>query len=562
MRSSLGFVALLSVALLSCGSHPSTQVIVLFHAEPSIRADAASIRVVVEDAEGEVAHESTRPPPAGVGPLARVPIVPEGGDATRVFRIVGTLLDATGAEIARAEAVAGYTEDALRELHLWFDESCRGVTTCGDGRTCDRGMCVGACFEPSAPGTTTRSAPSCGECHQCLAKTCAPLTDGTSCGCPGDACSGGQCVTAKPIFSVYGGHLHTCASTRTRELFCWGSNRVGQLGTGGGATASPALVDTGASLLGTGVAATDHTCWLLGADRYCWGWNDNANLGLGHTDGSPFTTPQPPPSGDPAWDALDSGWYFSCGLTQDGRVLCWGGNSRGESGVDPATDRVATPTAIDDGTDWIELGSGGFHSCAIKRDGTLWCWGMNDSGELGVGDATNRFEEIQSGCPSGDCLSDWTSVAAGDFHTCAIRENGELWCWGGGLNGQLGVGSAVDIDSKRPLRVAMADWAAVDAGESHTCAIRNDRTLWCWGQNDVGQLGVGDTERRDLPTRVDAPGGDAWLRLGLGRDHSCAIRDDETLWCWGWNLDGQLGQGVTTADGEPPITTPRRVCFP
>jgi alpha-tubulin suppressor-like RCC1 family protein len=202
--------------------------------------------------------------------------------------------------------------------------------------------------------------------------------------------------------------------------------------------------------------------------------------------------------------------------------------------------------------------AGGFHACGRKRDGTLWCWGLNGSGELGVGDAVNRFEPVQTGCDAGRCFEDWVAVAAGDFHTCAIREGGELWCWGGGLNGQLGVGPLMDRDSSRPLPVSDGAWRAVSGGQSHTCGIRDDATLWCWGRNDFGQLGVGDLERRDVPTRVLAPGGDQWVRVGAGRDHTCAVRSDETLWCWGWNEDGQLGIGAAGEDGP----SPRRVCFP
>jgi len=225
---------------------------------------------------------------------------------------------------------------------------------------------------------------------------------------------------------------------------------------------------------------------------------------------------------------------------------------------------VLAPTPVSADSDFASVSAGGFHACGIKRDGRLFCWGMNGSGELGVGDNEDRTTPVQSGCVDGECFDDWVAVAAGDFHTCAIRDSGELYCWGGGLNGQLGIGATMERDSSRPLRVDAPPgrYRAVAGGSSHTCAIAEDETLWCWGRNDQGQLGTGDLERRSVPTRIRTPGGDGWIGLALGREHTCAVRADETLWCWGWNEDGQVGLGYATLAGELPPRSPSRVCFP
>lgn len=551
--------AVLLLSVLACDSHPTTQVVVYFHATASLRAEGAAISVLVEGPDGEVAYDETNPPSVGVGPIARVPLVPRDGDAGRVFRIAGALLDGEGQELGSVEAVAGYVEDELREIHLWFDESCRGVPDCGRGRTCNRGVCVGACFDTAPPGAVTRSEPACGECQECLAASCAPLEDGLPCGCPStDQCNAGACVTSKPVAEVYGGHVHTCASTRDRQVWCWGSDRVGQLGTGGSAAPTPQAVELSSS--STGAAATDHTCWLTQAgERRCWGWNGNGQLGLGHVDGSPFETPVAGPEGEPDWASMDTGWYFTCALTRDGRVFCWGSNDRGQVGVPTdVEDPVPSPTQVGDGSDWASVAAAGFHACGIRNGGTLWCWGMNDSGELGIGITANQVDPVQTGCADGRCFDDWISVGLGDFHTCAIREGGDLWCWGGNLNGQLGVGTVMERDSSRPMKVGGSGWRVVEGGGSHTCGIRDDGSLWCWGRNDRGQLGLPELTRHDVPARVHAPGGDEWIRLGLGREHTCAIRSDETLWCWGFNEDGQLGIG----GGEAIVAAPSRVCFP
>src|SRR5690606_25519269 len=156
----------------------------------------------------------------------------------------------------------------------------------------------------------------------------------------------------------------------------WGSDRVGQLGTGGGRTSTPARVMLDSHAVGT--AATDHTCWITqGGGRHCWGWNGNGQLGLGTVESTAYDLPTEGPDGDPSFAALDAGWYFTCGLTRDRRIWCWGSNDRGQSGVDPGVDDpVPTPTAVDDATDWASIAAGGFHACATKSDGTLWCWGM------------------------------------------------------------------------------------------------------------------------------------------------------------------------------------------
>lgn len=137
-----------------------------------------------------------------------------------------------------------------------------------------------------------------------------------------------------------------------------------------------------------------------------------------------------------------------------------------------------------------------------------------------------------------------------------------MWCWGGGLNGQLGVGPLSTEDSAVPLRVEVGQWRTITGGASHSCGLQSDGGLWCWGKNESGQLGLGDTEPRLEPNQVWVPGKNEWIRVGVGREHSCAIRGDRSLWCWGKNESGQLGLGYADAEEAAPITRPTRVCLP
>lgn len=549
-------VLLTALTLGGCAADTATQVLVVLRAETGFEA-ARALTVRVERADGTVAFESTEPLTDPLPePLARVPLVPLDGDATRTFRVRAALLDGSGQRLAELEASGGYTADTLRELSLWFEAACAGVLDCGPGRTCSGGTCLGACFVPTEVGAEPRAAPTCGECQECSDRVCTARADESPCGCAGDRCRGGACAVARPTTAVVGGQLHTCAGSGG-TLYCWGGNRVGQLGTGAGSTTTPTRVDLSGWAETT--AAQDHTCAvLIGGARTCWGWNGNAQLGNGAVERRAIGRPTPAPAGDLSWSTLASGWFHTCGLTRDRRLACWGSNSRSASAEPAAAEAVVLPTPVDDSTTWAGVTAGGFHSCGVKSDGSLWCWGMNESGELGLGDAADRDTPTQVGCTDGRCTTGWTTVGAGSFHTCAIRGAGELWCWGGGQNGQLGVGTNATEDIALPRRVELGEWRSVVAGTSHSCGLQSDGSLWCWGRNDRGQLGLGDTQTRLEPATVRAPGLTAWLRVAAGREHTCAIASDRSLWCWGENAAGQLGQGHADA----PVTRPARVCIP
>jgi alpha-tubulin suppressor-like RCC1 family protein len=556
----IGRAMLALVATFGCRADTATQVLILVRAEPGFE-DATALEVIVERADGTIVHRSTKPiTDPRPEPLARVPLVPEDDDASRSFKVLARLLDDRGEALGAIEASGGYEKDQLRELSLWFERSCRGIVDCGRGRTCQLGGCVGACFTPAPTEEVRVARARCGECESCSDRVCVPVAEATPCGCAGDVCSGGACSVARPVATVFADQLQTCARTGN-DLYCWGGNRVGQLGTGGSSTTSPVLVSrTGWS---EGTAGQDHTCAIkIGGTRSCWGWNGHGQIGTGTTASAQQRTPLDAPDGDPEWASLSAGWFFTCGLTKDRRIGCWGLNDRGACAQPIDREKVPTPTMIDESSDWSAVAAGGFHGCGLKSDGALYCWGLNESGELGVGDSADRFVPIETGCLGGDCVRDWIALASGSFHNCAIREGGEMWCWGGGLNGQLGAGPLATKDSAIPVKVTSGVWRAAGLGQSHSCAIQEDGSLWCWGKNESGELGLGDLETRFEPERVEVPGKNEWIRIGAGREHTCAIKSDRSLWCWGKNANGQLGLGFTTDADDLPISRPSRVCLP
>jgi len=190
-----------------------------------------------------------------------------------------------------------------------------------------------------------------------------------------------------------------------------------------------------------------------------------------------------------------------------------------------------------------EVSSGGRHTCEVRADGTLWCWGANFYGQLGSGDTASGPTPRQVGTQD-----DWSDVSAGGMHTCGVRENGSLWCWGLNYRGQLGTGNRKD--QVQPRRVGDArDWESVSAGWVHTCATSRDGTAWCWGDNNYGQLGNGDQTDSADPVKVAR--GLAWREVNAGGWHTCGTTRGGAAYCWGRNIKGQVGDGTLTIRSNP-----------
>jgi alpha-tubulin suppressor-like RCC1 family protein len=190
--------------------------------------------------------------------------------------------------------------------------------------------------------------------------------------------------------------------------------------------------------------------------------------------------------------------------------------------------------------------AGGYqHSARLKPDGTVWGWGRNNLGQLGDGTSTQRTAAVQV-----INLSSVTSIAAGESHTVARRQDGTVWTWGDNLYGQLGDGTTTPRNRTSPAQVAgLSDVIAIAAGSSHTVALRRDGTVWAWGSNDLGQLGDGTTTQRTSPVQVSGLSG--VTALVANNHHTLALRQDGTVWAWGYNSHGQLGDGTTTHRSSP-----------
>ena len=325
------------------------------------------------------------------------------------------------------------------------------------------------------------------------------------------------------------------------------------------AAGGPAVQHTATGRMSPGpgwahIAAGDiQTCGIrIGGTLWCWGDNEWGQLGIGNkiSQDRPRQVTTPATGG---WASVTAGDDLTRRLhraTRTDAAPCGAGATTtggdlgiGSNSLQDRPRQVTTPAA-----GWASVTVGDDYTCATRTGGTLWCWGSNDWGDLGVGNKISQDRPRQVTTPA---AGGWASVTAGEFHTCATRTSGTLWCWGWNGHGELGIGSNIGQDRPRQvITPAPGGWASVTAGYLDTCSTRTSGTLWCWGYNVAGQLGIGNKISQDLPQQVTIPAPGGWAGVSAG-DHTCASRADGTLWCWGYNGEGQLGIGNHAAQDLP-----------
>ncbi|MCH2108448.1 MAG: hypothetical protein MK135_03915 [Polyangiaceae bacterium] len=246
------------------------------------------------------------------------------------------------------------------------------------------------------------------------------------------------------------------------------------------------------------------------------------------------------------YQVLRLGEDHGCAIDSAGALECWGRNASGELGIGTSGQATIVPTRVSAGPDaWLKVAPGGGHSCAIGVDRSLWCWGSNSYGQLGIG----ATDESSIATPQAVAVGEeWVDVATADDVSYGMKKDGTLWSWGSNSDGALGDPNNTEAQSE-PMRFSSeTDWLFLIATEEQegACALKKDRSLWCWGRNDDGQLGTGDEEDLLAPTEI-LPG-TQWMSFSVGEDTSCGVKMDGTLWCSGDNGDGELGQGTVGPD--------------
>jgi len=311
------------------------------------------------------------------------------------------------------------------------------------------------------------------------------------------------------VSAISAGNTHNVALKIDGTIWSWGNNGIGQLGLG----------DTNSADVPTQIGVYSV-----------------------NSDGFPILI-----SADSDWAQTASGFAYNLGRKTNNTLWSWGNNDSGQLGLgDSGTYRI-TPTSVGTDSNWTQITVGYYHSIGIKNNpaggGTLWSWGRNNLGELGLGDSgIIRVTPTQIWADS-----DWSQSAAGFYHTLAIKTNNTLWAWGQNLPaGQLGDGTTTNRTTPREIGTA-SDWSQVYAGKFHSLGIKTGNTLWSWGYNAFGQLGLGYTNPLGSPVTTPTQiGTDSdWNTVAVCEFHTLGIKADNTLWSWGTNINGQLGLGDT-----------------
>jgi alpha-tubulin suppressor-like RCC1 family protein len=338
---------------------------------------------------------------------------------------------------------------------------------------------------------------------------------------------------------------------------CWGDNGFGQLGDGTTmASVQPVQVLSVSDAVGI-AAGFEFSCALIrGGTARCWGEDNDGELGDGIHLPTYVNTPVPKAtqvSGLANAIILTGGGSTSdaaCALLSDGTVACWGIDISGElgNGVIAAYGDSSTPVVVPDLNGVVSIAGGEAHMCALLSGGTVKCWG----GPMGTG----ADMDVSSPIPVSNVMGA-TALAAGSGFTCALTSAATIECWGENDYGQLGYPTTATCLNGIPCSLSatavssLTGVTALAAGSTHACALLSDRTVRCWGRNDYGQLGNGTTSDSRAPVAVS--GLSAVTEIAAGDAHTCARIADGSVRCWGWNSSGQLGNGTTT-DSSVPVT--------
>ncbi len=378
--------------------------------------------------------------------------------------------------------------------------------------------------------------------------------EGVVCPCGGDVCVAGACVPEHRVTSIAGGHQFVCFVTTDQTVFCMGNNERGQLGIGTVSEGEDTPVMASSSGFDR-IAGGDNFLALLdpsGAASY-WGIRPGSNLA------DPPETRASELGG--TFVQLAAGGEHVCGIGSGGRLACAGDNSGGQLSTGDHVEPEGFADVAPSISSWTDVSLGLSHSCGIAG-GNLYCGGYNGQGQLGLGDTTERTAPTQL------ANSGWTEVEAGKDFTCAVR-GGQVYCFGNNdeaQSGQPDTGGTF-LEPSEPLMVDGAPLdgiESVSAGRFHACAMRDDRSIWCWGNNDCGPLGDGTGTRRAEPFQVPSDASDPWASVYAGHQLTCATRESGAVYCWGRGGDRMVVEDTLCAEGgglEPPWRVPTRLCF-
>jgi alpha-tubulin suppressor-like RCC1 family protein len=353
--------------------------------------------------------------------------------------------------------------------------------------------------------------------------------------------------------TIVAGNATTCLLSTAGKAYCWGYDSTNLLGIGAATTAqySPVIVVGGQTFTAMS-GAESFRCALSNGAPWCWGrtllGNDGREL---YVDSVPVMI-----SGTGQLYTISAGPSHACGLSANGAAYCWGENFFGQLGAGDTLPHTGA-VAVTGGMHFAAISVGFWHTCALTTSGAAYCWGENAAGEIGVAPGTTRVATSPQAVGGGLTFA---SISAGSLYTCAVAGTGTVYCWG--LNNYGNLGDGTDTSRVGPTPIAQSGLTFVTAVASignslasTTCGITVSGAAYCWGSDADGQLGDPSITANESTTPVPVSGGLAFAALSVGTTHVCGITTSSAAYCWGNNNYGQLGDGSTLASATPaPVT--------
>lgn len=332
-------------------------------------------------------------------------------------------------------------------------------------------------------------------------------------------------------------------------LWTWGYNSNASLGDNTVISKSSPVQTVSASTIWKLVSSCAYATAAIKTDNTLWMWGDNTYGGLGDNTRINRSSPVQTVSTAATWKQVSAGSNHTSAVKTDGTLWSWGYNFYGQLGDNTVIHRSSPVQITGGGTNWQSVAAGYAITAGIKTNGTLWLWGENSRGGLGDNTVTHRSSPVQTVLQG----TNWKLVATGRYHSAAIKTDSTLWTWGTNLNGELGTNDTTFRSSPVQTIDTSSTWIQVSTSQNTTKAIKTDGTLWVFGFNGLGQLG--DNTRIDKSSPVQTiSSGTGWKEIGSGAgfgDHSAAIKTDGTLWLWGDNTAGGLGDNTVTHRSSP-----------
>jgi alpha-tubulin suppressor-like RCC1 family protein len=343
-------------------------------------------------------------------------------------------------------------------------------------------------------------------------------------GC-GDSSQAGSMLGGGHV-TLSAGSSHSVVLNDDGTVWSWGDNSYGELGDGTNNNSTTPVQAVGLSGI-VSVAAGDGFTIALKNDGTVWGWGENLDGALGDVSKVNRNTPA----------------LVKVQVRDSNGGLLWKNDAGGKPLIDADGNRIPVLVVFSGVT---AISAGNAFSVALRADGTVWTWGYNWNGQLGSGITASRTT-----LPDQAAISGAVAISAGSDDIIVLKSDGTVWGWGGNFDGELGVGGSWNLPQADPVQAAgISGVVAIAEGDRSTLVLKNDGTVWAWGANWYGQLGDGTTKGRNTPGQVPGLSGITAIAAGQ-KGYSMALKNDGTVWTWGANWNGQLGDGTLTDRWAP-----------